>query len=388
MFEPKNGFEFLEELQNKTGKKVQSYSTFSKYLDTKAREKGIPIFGQFELTPLCNFDCKMCYVHLNADQLTDHKVLSVETWKNLISQAFEAGMISATLSGGECLTYPGFEELYLFLRNLGCELSVMTNGFLLNDQRIDFFKKHMPAEIKITLYGCNDDVYERVTGCRALSVVKNNICKAIEAGLPISLSITPSIYLGEDVFETIRIARDITKQISVNPSLFVPREETGRSEQKDDLDADFYISIYKYLNELNGIETKKIDIDKLPPIGGTLRECDKCGLKCGGGRSGFTINWKGVLMPCNRLEMISAYPLKIGFKNAWDKINQEANRWPRVPECEGCAYQEVCLNCAANMLQYAKPGKQPVGLCERTKYFVHQGVKLLKECDPPMLRNT
>ena len=32
------------------------------YQEQKARKAGIPLFGQFELTPLCNLDCKMCYV--------------------------------------------------------------------------------------------------------------------------------------------------------------------------------------------------------------------------------------------------------------------------------------------------------------------------------------
>lgn len=41
------------------------YEAVRKFLNFKARDKGIPISGSFELTPLCNLDCKMCYVHLN-----------------------------------------------------------------------------------------------------------------------------------------------------------------------------------------------------------------------------------------------------------------------------------------------------------------------------------
>ena len=65
----------------------------------------------------------------------------------------------------------------------------------------------MPVQIQITLYGCNDDVYERVTGQRAFQTVIRNIAKAVDAKLPVALNITPSKYLGEDVFETIRIAK-------------------------------------------------------------------------------------------------------------------------------------------------------------------------------------
>lgn len=30
----------------------------------KAIENSIPLHGHFELTPRCNFNCKMCYIHL------------------------------------------------------------------------------------------------------------------------------------------------------------------------------------------------------------------------------------------------------------------------------------------------------------------------------------
>ena len=133
-----SGKEFLDKIKQTNDENEHSFTQFSKFLDIKAREKGIPIDGQFELTPFCNFDCKMCYVHLLPEQTGGCKILSTETWKSLIRQAWERGMISATLTGGECLTYPGFDELYLYLHSLGCEVHILTNGFLLNEQRIHF----------------------------------------------------------------------------------------------------------------------------------------------------------------------------------------------------------------------------------------------------------
>ena len=381
MQEPSNAAEFLEELGRQNGKKVQSFKSLSRYLDAKAREKGVPICGQFELTPLCNFSCRMCYVHLEADQLAGRAVLSVEQWKDIMRQAWEAGMVHVTLTGGECLAYPGFEELFLYLHSLGCDVSILTNGYLLDDRRIDFFRKHEPAMIQITLYGWNDDVYERVTGRRAFGTVAENARRAAEAGLNVELVVTPSNYLGEDVLETIRAAKDITRQVTLNSELFPPREETGRSRQQDNPDADMYIRMRRLLNELNGRETREIDPEKLPPAGGPFHECDQCGLECGGGRSGFVVDWKGTLMPCNRLDMIRAYPMKEGFREAWSRVHREAASWPRVPECVGCAYRKVCNNCAATKLRYAEPGKQPTEMCEMIRYYVRHGVMRIPECD-------
>lgn len=378
---PENGFELYDQLRNENGELYQSYSHLADHLDKKARKQGVPLHGKFELTPLCNFSCKMCYVHLNRDQLKNRSVLPVNVWKDLMHQAWEAGMISASVTGGECLTYPGFNELYLYLQSLGCEVAVLTNGFLLDEKRIQFFQENRPSDMQVTLYGCNDDVYERVTGQRAFTTVVNNIKHASEAGLPVFISITPNRYLGEDIFETIRIAKELSKKVFINTFYTSPREETGRSGYQDDANTELYIRAIKYLARLNGRETIEINEEKLPPIGGNCHETSECGFQCGGGRSAFAIDWKGTITPCTDMDIIRGYPLEEGFAAAWAQINQEVNNWPRVPECEGCAYEEACDKCAAKMLRYAEPGKVPTELCEQTREFVRNGVKHISACE-------
>lgn len=60
-------------------------------IQEKTREADIPYIGNFELTPLCNLDCKMCYVHLQ-DPSVRHRI---------IQQAIDEGMMEALLTGGE-----------------------------------------------------------------------------------------------------------------------------------------------------------------------------------------------------------------------------------------------------------------------------------------------
>ncbi len=381
MKEPVNAFDLLEMLREQNGKEIQRFDSVTRYLSVKAREKGIPVSCQFELTPLCNFSCKMCYVHLSADQLMGRRILSVDTWKDLMYQAWEAGMISAALTGGECLAYPGFDELFLFLHSLGCQVAVLTNGFLLDDRKIQFFREHVPSQIHITLYGWNDDVYERVTGQRAFTTVAENIRKAIEAELPVSISVTPSSILGEDVLETIRVAKSFGRTVAINNSIFPPRAETGRSEQQDDPETDMYIRIYQLLNEINGRENRSIAAELLPSECGKDINSEKRGLRCGGGRSGYIITWEGTMVPCNQLEMIHAFPLQTGIKKAWEKVHYEVNNWPVFSGCDGCAYAGVCNKCAGNQLRFAKPGEKPERLCEQTKRFVCSGVRYLPEYD-------
>ncbi|MBR3019136.1 MAG: radical SAM protein [Clostridia bacterium] len=381
MDESNSSLKWLEDYRKKGGDPVQEYHELTQFWEFKARDKGVPVSGLFELTPLCNFSCKMCYVHMDANQLKDQKILPTETWKRLMREAFQAGMMFASLSGGECLAYPGFDELYFYLRSLGVEINVLTNAYLLDEKRIQFFKKHQPALIQITLYGWNDDVYERVTGKRVFSAVRDHIKRAVEENLPVRLTVVPNRYLGEDLLETIRVAKDLCKFVSLNNFINTPREETGRSGQRDDAELDLYIRAYKYFEQLLGRETREIREEDLPPCGGSCHECSERGILCGGGRSTFAIDWKGTLLPCPSLSAICAYPLKEGFAAAWAQLNQAANNWPRVPECKGCAYSDACHHCAADMLRFADPGKKPSGLCEQTREMVRQGVKHIPDCE-------
>ena len=365
-----------------------SYSEYGRYLERKARESNIPMFGQFELTPLCNLNCRMCYVHLTGQQLGDRPLRTVEEWKDLMRQAFDAGMMEAALTGGECLTYSGFEELYLYLQSLGILVTVMTNGLLVDEERIRFFRDHPPALVQITLYGCDEDSYERVTGQRVFGRVLENIRRLADEDYPLILSITPNRFLGEDVFETLRLARSITKNVIISRSLFVPEGESWRMRETDEPEAEYYARILRFDRGLQGKSIEEIPIGELPEPGGSgsgqespdageLPEsgnpgCTECGLECGGGRSGFVIDWRGCLRICNRMEN-RAFPLRDGFEAAWREINEIANRWPRVSECAGCAYESVCIKCAAEFLKYAAPGEKPESYCRKTMYLISRG---------------
>ena len=208
-----------------------------------------------------------------------------------------------------------------------------------------------------------------------------NIRNLISAGIQVTLSVTPNSCLGEDALETLRAAYSLTGNVIINPILSTPRKETGRTGTGDDADLDLYVRLYRLQAELKG-ESPLVDFNgDLPEAGGPCHGCAKHGIRCGGGRSNFAVNWKGIMTFCNSLECFQCDPLKEGFLSAWKKLNQAANDWPVAPECEGCAYRSVCISCAAYENQFAEPGKQPKELCERIKYLVRHGIRSIPVCE-------
>ncbi|MCR5565538.1 MAG: radical SAM protein [Clostridiales bacterium] len=374
------GHEFLSKLKSRSDKKTVSFDKLYNQLDKKARARGIPMNGQFELTPLCNFDCRMCYSHLTKDQMLGDPLLSVEQWKQIIDEAYAVGLMRVTLTGGECLTYPGFKELYLYIHSLGCETRVLTNGSLLDDGWISFFREHLPSLIQVSLYGSDDDSYERVTGHRCFSVVSANIRKALDAKLPVSLAITPSRYMGKGILDTIRTAHSFGTSYYIPTFLVDPKEETGRSGQDHELDFDTYAEAYKLKNTLEGKENLSIDAELLPPPGGPHHKCELTGMKCGGGMSCFDIDWNGAMYICNYSRSVVCHPLTEGFLPSWNKLHQIAAGWSRIPECVDCPYEPFCTECEIRKAKFGKNGQQTPGLlCDFTRCLVQNGVYAVQD---------
>lgn len=343
-----------------------------RFLNFRARETGTPISGTFELTPLCNLDCKMCYVHLNKAQLGGAGLLSAGEWESLITQAIDAGMIYARLTGGECLSYPEFKRIYLFLRERGIETRILTNGGLLGQEMADFLRENPPASIQITLYGASEEAYERVTGRRAFSAIVENIRRLQAYDLPVSIAVTPNAFM-TDGEEILRLVHRMGLAAQINCGLMAPRKETGRI--KADADLDTYVTLLKLNRTLNGVSfSAPCDEDTLPQPGSKEEKTTLCGVPCGAGRSGFSIAWNGVMRPCNTFPQISANALELGFEEAWRKVHEQAERFPRPAECAGCTYKACCGCCLAEHAADVPIGHASPVICARTRRLVAEGL--------------
>ncbi len=364
----------LETLIAKTPGKL-SYAQLHRFLQRQAHKEGVPLHGSFELTPLCNLDCKMCYVHLSKSQMCGKELLSANQWKRLISEAAELGMMDATLTGGECLTYPEFDEVYLHLQDLGIRTAVYTNGILLTEERVRFFKEHPVSHIQVTLYGSSEDEYEAVTGHRMFARVTENIQRAHNAGLNLNIAITPNRFLSDGGAKLVEYAVGLGLSYTINSGLFMPRQETGRHKDDIDLSIDDYIRLFQLRSKLNHRDLQPLPECDLPPTPSRSNE-DKTirGLRCAAGSRTFSIRWDGTLVPCSMLKGVEEKPLDGGFFTAWRTIRQGVLNYPIPVECESCVYKGFCTPCVVEHAAGAPAGHASPLLCERVKALTAAGL--------------
>lgn len=377
-----NLLSLLDYWENENSEKNDVEARMYQYFDIKARRQGVPIGGTFELTPFCNLDCKMCYVHLTGGQMekTQKKILTGEQWKSIIDQTVEAGLFYVLLTGGEAMMHPDFDEIYLYLQEKGIAITINTNGVLLTDDRIEFFKKHRPKGIKITLYGYDDDSYEAVTGKRIYSTVVTAIHKSIAAGLNVRICLTPNRYLNGRWDQLIDLAESFGVRFDINSSLSEPRDETERNGQAHDLDIDEYVELYKYIYQKRGCMIKPTKKESLPSPGGNTKGELK-GFRCGGGKSTFSVLWNGMMQPCLSFSESQIDLTVTAFKEAWKTINTIVCNYLIPVECEGCAYFAFCTPCVVQHALGAPKGHANPKICDRTQRLIAEGLEQFDKCD-------
>ena len=137
----------------------------TEYFYRKASAAGVPLSGTFELTPVCNMDCKMCYVRLSAKQQQSLGPLAdADRWLSLAREAKKAGMLYLLLTGGEPFLHPQFRQILEGLHRMGFIISVNSNGTLIDKIVVQWLKQCPPSRINISLYGASDETYARLCG--------------------------------------------------------------------------------------------------------------------------------------------------------------------------------------------------------------------------------
>lgn len=134
-------------------------------LSARAALQTVPISGAFELTPRCNFRCKMCYIRMTPQQMTAiGRERTALEWLEMGRQARDAGLLFLLLTGGEPFLRPDFEEIYTGLTKMGLSISINTNGSLLDDGLRALFRRLPPAMVNVTVYGASAAGYETLCG--------------------------------------------------------------------------------------------------------------------------------------------------------------------------------------------------------------------------------
>lgn len=360
------------------------------YLFSKASHFRKPISGTFELTPRCNFNCKMCYVHLSKEeQEARGRELTAKEWIALGEECAKEGMLFLLLTGGEPLLRSDFKEIYLGLKKLGLFISINTNGSLIDDEMFAFFKENPPYKFNITLYGSSREVYQRINGNPSAFDKTINAIRRLKEGnfnVKMNCSITP--YNRDDIDNIVAIAQELKLHCQyaeyMFPPLRVSADKIGTGNRMSAKDAGLegfrclrrrYPDEEQYLYHLRstalGIKVvdptdECLDVPTVETADATER------IRCRAGTCAFWISWDGKITPCGMMTEPVADVTEIGFSEAWKRIHTATDGIMMAPKCTNCDKRFACTVCAAST--YCETGSygkdEPKYMCEMTGEYL------------------
>lgn len=252
----------------------------------KAFAEAIPLSAQFELTYRCNHLCSFCY---NAPD-GSREMTTPEIFDTLRKVA-DFGVLYMTLTGGEALCHKDFWKIAEETRRLGMALRLYTNGYLFADPAlVRRLKVLNPVEIEISIHGSRPETHD------ALTRIKGSFVKTVQAvrnlraeGLKVQLK-TPITRLNQgELFEIKALAEELGCFITFD-AVITPKDDGSLDPLSLRPDDDF---LQKYWGEWY----LQLHDGKLPPRGNHCAS-DTAEANCGTGRSGFTIDPYGNLLPC------------------------------------------------------------------------------------------
>lgn len=360
--------------------KIKYETAITQFLFQKASTQRIPLGGTFELSPVCNFDCRMCYIRRTPEQVRNHsrQMMSLERWMKLADEAKEAGLLYLLLTGGEPFLWPDFWKLYEYLSDKGFILTINSNGSLISEEAVARLKEIPPFRINITLYGASDETYERLCQSpKGFERVNKAIESLIKAGIKVKLNCSLTPYNVCDLEKMVQYARDRNLILEVNTYMFPPLRKNpasigvnNRFTPKEA--ARWHLECYRlqkgnkrYLQYL-----REIGEGMSEPLGMTegCYDPEDGKILCRAGSSWFWITWDGYMTPCGMLPEPKVDLLENNFMDGWKLLTSETEKVMLSGLCRQCPDFKVCHSCAAMALaETGEFGKSPGYLCEMMK---------------------
>ena len=205
---------------------------------------------RISLTEKCNLRCTYC-MPADGVPLTPKDQLMTADEINVISKKFvQLGVNKIRLTGGEPLVRKDFRDILYSLKKTGVDISITTNGLLV-DRYIDDFEKVGMGSVNVSLDSLDEKKFFQITRMDKFQKVMSNIELLLDRGFHVKLNVVATKGFNDDeIVDFIGWTR--SKNIHVRFIEFMPFEGNKWNLSK----------VLSYKDILQSIESK-YEIEKL-----------------------------------------------------------------------------------------------------------------------------
>jgi len=308
----------------------------------------------WEATLNCNFCCKHC--GSSAGENFYKNELSKEEMKRFykeLSEDFNPEDVMLAVTGGEPLLRQDLFEIMGYATSLGFNWGLMTNGFLINEEKIEKMKESGLKTLSMSIDGIGDihDEFRNKKG--AYKKAMNSIKLLVESTFLENLQVTTVIH--KKNFDSLEEMYKHFSATGIDSWRVVNMEPIGRGDTNKEwcLSDDQLRKMFEFI-KIKRKEARKNNFDVTYDCSGFLGANYEAELRdwyffCATGITVASILHNGDIFVCpnvrRKKEFIQGNVRKDKFSNVWNKkfeIFRKENR-TSCKDCLACKWWDDCL---------------------------------------------
>lgn len=336
---------------------------------------------QWHLTERCNLRCRHCYQ--TGEEINEMTLSEIKETLNEIKDTFagwrEAYEInistSFNITGGEPFLRRDFFHIIDYMRSLGFDIYVLTNGTLINKDAARNLYDTGVKGVQVSIEG-QEEAHDYIRGKGSFSASMRGTSYLLEAGLQVTFNITLSSINADSLTNMIDLARSVGVR-RLGFSRLVPSGR-GLCMINEMLNPERIKRIYEHIFSINSGDIEIVTGDPLASQLGSLISVDGGDIPLGGcaaGVSGLTILSDGTMTPCRRLPIPVGNIREDSFRNVWATsrvLELLRDRSKYKGKCGNCNRWAVCRGCRAIAYAYSKVQGQDDFLAEDPQCFLNE----------------
>jgi len=268
----------------------------------------------WDITNKCNLKCKHCAV----ESKKSSALQNLEKYFKALESMEEAGVDTVYLSGGEPLLFDYLYDLIDYGKRLGLEITIGTNGTLLNERSAKKLKDANIDRVFVSLDHWRKEKHDWLRGNGTFEKTINGIklLKKYEVYTRID-----SIVWKENYKELEKLV-DFCKKLKADEIIFAWPVKVGSALKNYDYifpPEEEYLKIGEKLEALRKSKSIKVSYHR-------FRYFDESAKDCPGGRKIFYINGEGRISPCFWLStMLDLFTERNIFEEEFSSLLEDYN---------------------------------------------------------------
>ena len=222
-----------------------------------------PLYIRIKPINICNHNCYYCHYknpYLTLDEYNPNDMIPREKMLEIVNDMKEMGVKAVTFSGGgEPLVYPYIEETMDRVLQAGIDLSIITNGSMLQGKKAELLAK--AKWVRISIDSIDEGNYAKIRGigCDALPQLLENIAafanikdETCELGI--------NFVIGKENYMEIEKVAESMKALGVNHVKFAPLFNNNTEDYHKNIKDGVIAKLEELSQRLNDEKFRIIDL--------------------------------------------------------------------------------------------------------------------------------